>query len=90
MWYLADPTAAKHSQAPTMSYGPLLAFLAWLLPAPAIAAEPVAARLKAHAVLPAQTVGPPPEAAPRSLIVSGRFAGGSPLRVDALGSITGG
>ena len=72
-----------------MSYRPLLALLACLLPAPAIAAEPVAARLKAHAVLPAQTVVPPPEDAPRSLIVSGRFAGGSPLRVDALGSIEG-
>ena len=53
------------------------------------AAEAIPARLTAHAVLPAQTLSFPAYDAPRSLIVSGRFAGGSPLRVDALGSIEG-
>jgi hypothetical protein len=56
---------------------------------PVAATEAVPARLAARAVLPAQTVVPPPADAPPSFMVSGRFAGGRSLRVDALGSVEG-
>jgi hypothetical protein len=67
----------------------LLAACAGLLAGAARSAEPVPARLKAHAVLPARTTVLPPDDAPRTLLVAGRFAGGSPRRVEALGSVEG-
>jgi hypothetical protein len=56
---------------------------------PAIAAEAVRAELKGHAVLPAGTMVPPPVDAPRTLVVSGRFAGGGGKRIEAPGSVEG-
>jgi hypothetical protein len=55
----------------------------------ASAADPVRATLKAHAVLPAVTLVPPPADAPASLNVSGRFAGPRPVRIDLVGSVEG-
>ncbi len=53
------------------------------------AAAEVPATLKAHAQLPAMTLVPPPEQAPDSLVVSGRFAGPKPLRIERVGSVEG-
>lgn len=49
----------------------------------------VRATLKAHAVLPAMTLVPPPADAPAWLNVAGRFAGRGPVRIDLVGSVEG-
>ena len=56
---------------------------------PAAATEAIVARLTGRAVLPAQTMVAPPADAPPGFSVSGRFAGGKPLRIEAVGSVEG-
>lgn len=66
------------------SIGVALSLSGLVVASSALAAERHAARLAGHAVLPAQTVLPPPADAPAALSVSGRFAGDGNLRQERL------
>ena len=67
----------------------LVALLGCIVANGALGADALTARLDGHAVLAARTLVPPPEDAPGTLSVSGRFAGGSPLRIDTPGGVEG-
>lgn len=75
--------AMKYAQLRS-SIGAVLCLSGLLVASPALAVEQYTARLAGHAILPAQTVLPPPADAPDTLAVSGRFAGGGALREDRL------
>lgn len=66
------------------SIGVALSLAGLAIASSALAAEQHTARLAGHALLPAQTVLPPPADAPATLAVSGRFAGDGNLREERL------